>query len=222
MLKSIRRPVQSHGAALLEFQIVALFALLPLLLGILQMVLLLIASHVLHYAVYQAARAGAVAGADPQVMRRALAQGLIPLHAVTSGEISAGNLVGVVATAYARASVATAAFATLDVVSPSAAAFADFAEPTEAGAAIRNDDLMHRSLAPGPRSGQTRLQANLLHLRVRYCQPLLVPLVSQLLVSLLQRLSADAHDQLCLHSGRLPLQAEVTLNMQSDARFHGS
>jgi len=207
---------------LVEFQVVAILALLPLLLGLLQGALLLIASHVLGYATFQAARTGAMAGADPQVMQRALAVGLLPLHAVTFDAVTPGNVAAVALSAYARSVAATTAFTQVQILRPTQQAFEDFALADGAGAlVIRNDALPHRSLDPGPRSGLSIQQANLLHIRVTYCHPLLVPLVDRLLLSLLRQFTADLRSQACYAAGRVPLQAEAVLNMQSDARFHG-
>ncbi len=222
MLKHVPRLAAQQGAALVEFQIVAILALLPLLLGLLQGALLLIASHTLGYATFQAARSGATAGADPQVMRRALAVGLLPLHAATFEAITTRNVATVALSAYARSVAATAAFAQVQILSPSQAAFDDFALPDAAGTlVIRSDALPHRSLDPGPRSGLSIQQANLLRIRVVYCHPLLVPLVDGVLLSVLRQFTTDLRDQACYAAGRVPLQAEATLNMQSDARFHG-
>ena len=222
MLSPGTRTAAQGGAALVEFQIVAILALLPLLLGLLQGALLLIASHTLGYATFQAARSGAMAGADPQVMRRALAVGLLPLHAATFEAITPTNAAAVALSAYASSVANTTAFAQLKILSPSQAAFEDFALADGAGSvAIRSDGLAHRSLDPGSRSGLSIQQANLLHIRVTYCHPLLVPLVDGLLLSLLRQFTTDLHSQACYAAGRVPLQADAILNMQSDARFHG-
>ncbi len=217
-----RRTAPQRGAALVEFQIVAILALLPLLLCLLQGALLFMASHTLGYATFQAARSGAMAGADPQTMRRALAVGLLPLHVATFEPVTADNVVEVALPAYARSVAATTAFAQLQILNPSQAVFDDFAVADGAGAlAIPSDALAHRSLDPGQRSGLSVQQANLLHIRVTYCHPLLVPLVDGLLLSLLRPWTMDLRSQACYAAGRVPLQAEAVVNMQSDARFHG-
>jgi hypothetical protein len=222
MLSRVTHTGAQRGASLVEFQVVAILALLPLLLALLQGALLLIASHTLGYATYQAARSGALAGADPEIMRRALAVGLLPLHAATFEAVTTSNVATVALSAYARSLAATTAFAQLQILSPTQGAFEDFAQQAGTGTpAIRSDALAQRSLAPGPQSGLSIQQANLLHIRVTYCHPLLVPLVDGLLLSLLRQFTTDLHSQACYAAGRVPLQAEAALNMQSDARFHG-
>jgi len=211
----------ARGAALVEFQVVGLLCLLPLLLGLLQFGLLLLASPVLHYATFQAARAGAMAGADPAVMRRALAVGLMPLHATSDRPLTAADAPAVAAQAYARSLADTLLYARLTQLRPDAAAFDDFASESAEGRVIRNDSLLHRPTAPGPRSGLTVQQANVLQIRIDWCAPLVVPLVDRLLVGLLRSLDADVHSQLCYAADRVPLRATAAVNMQSDARFHG-
>lgn len=197
-----------------------LFGALPLLLGSLQIILLLMASHTVQFATFQAARAGALHGADPQAMQRAFAMGLMPLHASAEGEIDTGAASGLVLRAWARSSVDAALFAQIELLAPTAAAFADFAVDGPEGLAIRNDGLEVRALTPGPRSGASVQEANLLRIRGRYCQPLVVPFVDSLLLGALQWLDASPTSQLCYAARRVPLTGEVTVNMQSDARFH--
>ncbi len=187
-------------------------------LGMLQSAFLLVASHTLQYATFSAARAGAMANASPAVMQRALATGLIPLFAVTADGVRADNVVGVVAAAFARAFAATQLYARLQVLSPSAESFDDFGSTEEGVRVIRNDDLEHRSVQPGSRSGLTIQQANLLRLRVTYCHELIVPFADRLLLATLRRLDLDPGSQFCYLRGRVPLVAESSINMQSDAR----
>ena len=62
----------------------------------------------------------------------------------------------------------------------------------------------------------------MLRIRARYCSSLIVPLIDRLLLGLLQAIDTDGAAQLCYAVGRVPLVADVALEMQSDARFHGS
>ena len=210
-----------RGFALVEFQVVALLGLFPLFLGALQALLLLMANHVVQYATFEAARAGAVAGADPAVMHRAFAVGLLPLHATTAEEITSRNAVAVTTAAYLRSVAANTVFANIEILSPSAAAFADFATTGPDGPAIRNDSLEHRPLSTGARSGQSIQEANLLRIRARYCHPLQVPVIDGLLIGVLRSLETDPAVLACYAAGRVPLVAEAVVNMQSDPRFHG-
>ena len=211
----------ARGATLVEFQVVVLLCLLPLLLGLLQLGLLLLDSPVLHYATFQAARAGAVAGADPAVMRHALGVGLMPLYSGSDKPFAAGDAAALAAGAYARSMADVALYARLTQLRPDAAAFEDFATDSGQGPVIRNDSLLHRSTAAGPRSGLSVQQANVLQIRVEWCAPLVVPFVDRLWVAVLRSVDADVHSQLCYAAGRIPLRATAATNMQSDVRFHG-
>jgi len=212
---------RQKAAALVEFQIVMLLGLLPLVLGILQLALLLMAKHVVHYATYQAARTGAVAAADPAAMRRALAIGLMPLHWVSSEPISVDNITSLALAANLRSSVATKLYARLTVLRPSAAAFADFATQQGSERVLRNDSLLQQQTVAGTRSHESVQQANVLQIQVSYCQELIVPLVNKALLRLLQTLDDNGWHQVCYALGRVPIAAEAAINLQSDARFHG-
>jgi hypothetical protein len=221
LIRRCRQP-NSRGFAMVEFQIVALLGLFPLFLGALQVVLLLMASHVLQYATFEAARVGARHRAGPSVMRRALAIGLLPLHATTAEDVTAQNALTVATAAYARATAATLAFGEITIINPTAEAFADFATDSAGARVIRNDSLEHRPVSAGARSGQSIQEANLLRIRARYCHPLQVPFIGQLLVGVLRQFESDARTLACYTAGRLPLVAEAAVNMQSDVRFHGN
>ena len=209
-----------RGLAMVEFQIVALLGCLPLLLGALQMFLLLMANHIVQYAAIEAVRSGAVNGADPSAMTRALAIGLLPLHAGADERIQQGDLVPLATAAYARSLAQTRAFGRIEILSPTAADFADFASEEPTGRVIRNDALQFRPVAAGSRSGRSIQEANLLRIRVHYCHPLDVPFIRQLLLGVLGSLETDARVLSCYAAGRVPLVAEAAVNMQSDVRFH--
>ena len=212
---------RQKAAALVEVQVVLLLGLLPLVLGTLQLALLLIANHVVHYATYQAARSGATAAADPAVMQRALAIGLMPLHLVTSDPVSPDNITSLALAAELRSSLATRLYARLTLLRPSAAAFADFATTVGNDRVLRNDSLLQQPLTAGARSHETVQQANVLQIQVSYCHELIVPLINRALLQLLQTLDGDPWHQACYVVGRVPLVAQAAVSMQSDARFHG-
>ena len=172
-------------------------------------------------ATFQAVRAGTLAGADPAVMRRALAVGLMPLQVEGGTALSASNAPGVAAVAAARSLADVLVFARITQLQPSAAAFEDFSIYTVRGMAIPNSSLLQRTATPGLRSGLSIQQANILQVRIDWCAPLIVPLIDRLLVGVLRGLDADLHSQVCYAAGRVPLRASASLNMQSDVRFHG-
>lgn len=192
---------RSRGASAVE----TLLALPVLLLvggAALQFGLIHHARHALNQALIEAARAGSVAHADPAAIRQGLARGLLPwLYGATD--------LGDYALGLARATVHVAQAEMLgglrlEMLSPSAASFSDWAEPARDGAGepllgfreIPNDDLVHRvHRAPpggavagarrgepiGAASGQTLADANLLRLRLDYGVPLSVPVIGRIL-----------------------------------------
>lgn len=211
-------PRYGRGAATLEFQIVALFALLPLCLGTLQLALLLAENHHIDHAAFMAARRAAMAQGDLDTARNAFAQGALPLLLDSSEEVAEGNLTARVATAYAAVRVDLAAFARFRLISPDADAQSDFAINRDGGRVIPNDALAYRSTQPGQKSGLTVQQANLLRLEVTWCRPLIVPFARELLLGLLRTVDRDAWHNLCYAAGRIPIRSEGISAMQSDFR----
>jgi TadE-like protein len=208
-----------RGAAAVEFQIVALFALLPLCLGLLQTALLLVARHQVDYASYWSARAGAVAHGDMTDIQQAFGQAMSPLFIRTAGGVDRSNVVERVAEAYPQMKLDLARYARISIVAPDSAARADFGIERDGHQIIPNDSLEHRSTQTGRRSGQSLQEANLLKVAVTWCHPLIVPLVSQLLIGTLRRIDADPWDQLCYSAGRVPLRSTGIASMQSDFRL---
>jgi hypothetical protein len=146
----------------------------------------------------------------------------LPLHAGSGQGANTADLVTTVGSAYIRSELAVSLFSDLEILAPTAAAFSDFAVDGPAGRAIRNDGLEGRSITPGAASGQSIQEANLLRIRARYCHPLVVPFIDQLLLTSLRWLDGDAFSQRCYAADRVPLAGDAVINMQSDARFHGS
>lgn len=176
-------------------------------LGALQLALLYRAQHVLNHAVFEAARAGSLAHASPEAVRDGLARGLAPwLHGAATLEEHAMAIVR------ARAHVGegeAAGWILVEQQSPTAASFADWAEPAldDGGLPmpdvreIPNDGLVHRARrarpaggvagmrgdeAIGAASGQTLADANLLRLRLRYGVPMVVPLAGRVIARTLR------------------------------------
>src|SRR5215510_1528023 len=92
-----------RGAASIEFYIVSLLVLLPLVMAILQLGMLFVAKNTLNHATFMAARAGSMANGSRSVMLNYLAKGLVPLYARTSEPIDSGNVVQVIVPAFAQA-----------------------------------------------------------------------------------------------------------------------
>jgi len=155
-------------------------ALVMLVFGILQTALLYQGRATLNYATMLAARAGAMHNGDVGAMRNALARGLAPLFASQTG-----------ATGYARAldkaaaeTAGPAALASIEILNPTSAAFADFGRARldgGSGKELPNDTLAYRSSTPGATAHLSVQDANLLHVRVTYCFRLLVPVIDRML-----------------------------------------
>lgn len=203
---------------MVEFQIVALFALLPLCLGMLQLALLLAENHHIDHATFHAARRASMANGDIGSARRAFAQAASVLFVDARTELDAGNAATRVASAYAAVLVDQARFSRFTVLSPSVQAQADFSIRRRDWRVIPSDGLELRSAAPGSRSGVSIQQANVLRLQVSWCRPLIVPLIRELLIATLRRLDQDPWHQYCYAEGRVPIRSEGASQMQSDFR----
>lgn len=209
-------PRRIRGASMVEFHVVALFALLPLCLGTLQLALLMAENHHIDHATFQAARHAAMAGGDVDAARRALASAATVLF--IRPDVERGNAVDRVGRAYALALTDQLRFGRLRVLNPTPEAQQDFALPRGDARVIPNDGLEYRSDAAGPRSGMSIQQANMLRLEVSWCRPLIVPFARQLLLGALRRIDFDPWRQYCYLQGRVPIRSEAAAPMQSDFR----
>ncbi len=203
---------------MVEFHIVALFALMPLCLGTLQMALLMIENHHLDHAAFLAARHGAVKHGDLSEVKRAFAQAVTVLFVESGTPLDRGNVLPRVAAAYAAATVDIAAYARVRLLAPDPDARADFAIRRDGQQVIPNDALESRSMAPGRRSGISLQQANVLRIEISYCRPLIVPFAGPLLLGTLRLLDNDLWHQRCYAAGRVPVRSEGVAPMQSDFR----
>jgi hypothetical protein len=213
----VTRPSET-GAASIEFHLASLLVMLPLLLGILQVTLLCVGYHLLALAAYEAARAGSVDHAQLDSMRHAMAEQLIPLMIDLAQVDSSGGSVEQISTGLARAIEEVALFGEVQRIAPTVQDFSDHARSRDGRRGIPNDALQFRSDAPGPSSGRSVQQANLLRIRLRYCHRLVVPLIDRLLPPFLQILDGDPEHQRCYAAGRIPIRAVSSAPMQSEAR----
>lgn len=212
----LRLHTQQNGAATVEFQIVALFAMLPLCLGMLQLALLMSENHHIDFAAFAAARSAAMAHGNLGEARRAFAQAAVPLMIRAPDELDRSNVTGRVAEAYVEALADVTLQASFHVVSPDPDAQRDFAIRRGEDRVIPNDGLEYRSSAPGARSGLTLQQANVLRLEVTWCRPLIVPFIRELLIGFLRTVDLAAGSQRCYLQGRIPIRSEGVTPMQSD------
>jgi hypothetical protein len=203
---------------MVEFQIVALFAVLPLCLGMLQVAILLAENHHIDHAAFLAARYAAMSHGEISAARRAFTQAASVLFVNAEVPVERSNASARVATAIAAAAVDQALFARIRILEPDAAAQQDFAIRRGSARVIANDGLEYRSRQPGRRSGMTLQQANVLRLEVEWCRPLIVPFARELLLGTLRLLDRDPWHQGCYAAGRVPIRSEGTSPMQSDFR----
>ncbi|MFT3904967.1 MAG: hypothetical protein QM718_01510 [Steroidobacteraceae bacterium] len=215
-----RTRTRVHGAACVELVLVLGFGLLPLALGILQISLALCAHHTLNLAALLAVRAGSVAQADPDIMRRRLATGLVALY--LPNDQDPARDAGALLQAQLQALADLELFGAVRMVSPTAAMADDFAIRRSGQRVIPNDALQVRSQAMGAASGVSLQSANVLEVEFTYCLPMIVPLVDVTLSSFLSLLDADTLHRRCYADRRLPLVSHVRLPMQSDARSWGT
>jgi hypothetical protein len=210
-------PRRQSGAATLEFAIVALVALIPLVLAVLQLGLLYVTKHTVQHATFLAARAGAVSHGSRPEMLRYLAKGLAPLHSGATRDLDPGDLPRAVASAYAHAyaDAQRPDRTRLRVLNPTRASFDDFERPRRGVREIPNVFVRGR---PGPRSGQTLADANLLKLRVDYCAPLVVPLIDRIVTTALRQLDPDPFRQQCYWARRMPVVGYALVHMHSASR----
>lgn len=211
----MRRGCQ-EGAVTVEFYLVALLGLLPLCLGMLQMSLLLVANHHVDHAAFMAARAGATHQGDIGAMRSEFARVITPLFVDADSRLDAGNAVTRISAARIRAAADATAFSRIRVLSPDAAAQQDFGEARDGAIVVPSDSLQYRDNTPGPASGLTLQQANMLRVEFTYCRPVVVPFVRGLLLGLLRRIDPEPSNLRCYAAGRVPIRSTGTAPMQSD------
>ena len=166
-------PRRQRGQSLLEFCIVVP-AFIFMLLGIFQFMLIYRAKATLDYASLEAARAGAVHQAELGEIRQGLVRGLTPLYVDSPG------LAGV-AEGRLKAEADVRLYSDIDIVSPTRAAWNEFAEVQWNGKrALPNDNLAFRDTRVGS-SGLSVQYAYILKIRVLYCYPMIVPFVDRVI-----------------------------------------
>jgi hypothetical protein len=209
-----------RGAASVEFYVVALFVLIPLVMAILQLAFLYVGKTTLNHAVFMAARAAALEHGSSSVLRTHLAKSLVPLYARTSETIDRGNVAGIVAPAFAQAflDVSNPLRTRIVILNPTRASFRDFEQRQNGVLQIPNDNLQFRPRNPGATSRQSLQEANLLKVRVDYCHRLVFPLIDVAVVSVLRRLDTDLFHQSCYRANRVPVSGRALLHMQSAPR----
>ena len=202
--------------------------------------LLFFAKNQLNHATFMAARAGAVNGANPDVMRKALLDALVPMYGggLDDAQLQVSRDRAERAVSITQDKVLKLNGRVITVINPTTASFDDWADPalmSKPGGlrVIPNSGLEYRpnGLADiGPSSGQTIQDANVLRIRVTLAYQPRVPLVMnayRLVLASQRQLGlpidplfaamVDAGADADGFGGYIPLQAYATLQMQSDA-----
>ncbi len=207
-------PLHQRGQSITEF-LIAIFGFGVLLLAMLQSILFYRAKTTVDYAALEAARAGAVHGADKGEMQKGLARGLTPLYATaTASPTIAGT-----GAAYLKALPAVLAFSTIKVLSPTTGAFDDFKEAQYDGTmAIPNDTLNFRATNVGSRGGLNVQDANILKIQVTFTYPLIVPIIDRVVGTLdIGRTAVEGHT---VYS--IPIVSSAMVRMHSPISNRGN
>lgn len=211
---SYRRPRQ-RGSAMVEFTVVGpIITLLGL--ALLQYSLMFFNKNQINHASFMAARAGTMAHARMDDIREAYLRAMVPLYGGGSNSTE-------LADAKAKAKTDLDGNLRIDLISPTRESFEDWSalhlEERYGVPAIPNAGLAHRDKNIGSKSGQSVQDANLLKIRVTHGYELKIPLVRGIYQHYLRWLddgSDPFHTEL-IRRGRLPIVAQATLHMQSDA-----
>lgn len=187
---------KNRGHALVEW-LIAVPVVLLIGLAILQWSLVWQARHSLEYAALKGARAAAMEHGHAAGLEQGLSEGLGPLWGLADQvsqkqELGKGLAAGWIA--WRR-------------MWPPSTVFADFAEaardasgrPIRGQREIPNDNLRFRPSTPGAASGLSLAQANQIEVRVTYGVPLVVPMISSLIVRVMEVIDG------CADSERLQL-----------------
>ena len=225
---SARRPVRAvgahqRGAAAIEFQIISFMVLIPLLMGVLQLGLLIGAKNTVNVATRAAARAGAASGGDKPSMNHALMLGLAPLHAsagkraagVGMSDITSANYGPVMAGTLVVSKFNTGLYGSIAVLNPTMKSFNDFGiNKPEGGRVIPVTNVLDDNQV-GAQSGQTRADALLLKIEVRYCHQLVVPVIDDIITGVLNGFfsGASAQDRACYLLNRVPITGQAVVRM---------
>lgn len=211
------------GAASIEFQIISIMVLIPMLMGVLQMGLLVVAKNTINVATLAAARAGAASGGDKGAMKHALALGLAPLHVATGkrlsgvgmGDITSANYAAVMGGALATSKLSTAAFGKIQVLNPTAKSFKDFGfNKPKVGLIIPVTGVLDNN-AVGGTSKQTRAEALLLKIQVTYCYKMDVPVIDEIIQTVMLRWDSGASfdERACYLLKRVPINSQAVVRM---------
>jgi hypothetical protein len=216
---------QQYGQGTIEFQIIAAMILFPLLLFVVQIGLLIMAKNTLNVATLNAARAGAASGIGEAAMKDSLAFGLAPLNAtkakvavgVGTGEITGGmggNYPAIMGAALVKTRTENMLLARITVLNPTRKAFQDFGQD-KAGKRVIPVTGVYDNGEVGPTSRQTRADALLLKIEVRYCAELAIPIINTIMREVLSSpwSGPSADDLICYGLERMPMNSQAVVRI---------
>lgn len=224
---------KQSGAGIAEF-IVGFPVFMLLSLGTIQGGLLYHAKSSLNYAAHEAARAGSTGHAAASTITTALQKALIPYYGGGRNTAELASSWGKVVSDWGSMP------ARIEVISPTPESFDDYAMTSlqnrhSTAARVIPNTIVNGGCPAGKaagecvntdpasnQSGQSLADANLLKLRITYGVPpqKLVPFVGRFMNWALDVTGAGAGDpikQAMIDQGRIPLVAQATIRMQSDA-----
>lgn len=200
-----------------------MLVLFPLILAVIQFGLLVLAKNTLNVAALAAARAGAASGGDRAAMRAALNIALAPLHAngakadiglgmndITDGV--SGNYGAVMGLALGRSAVTNALYSEIEILNPTAQSFTDFGVKNASGTVIPVDNAYDNATV-GSKSKQTRADALLLKIEVRYCEKLIIPIINDIIRAGRSLPSGTLPSIACYADGRVQLTSQAIVRM---------
>jgi hypothetical protein len=188
---------------MLEFALVFLLVLAPLVLGLAQLGLLTVARHELDLATSQGLRQAALRGATADAVRREFAR-VLSAYSASHQTADAANAAQVWAQQQARL-VAPGAIE-ITRRSPGASDFRRLGMTTQGLRRIPNTGAEFRA--------ELRA-ANTLRMDIDYCAPLIVPFVSTFMVQIRLPDARNGFERQCLDRGGWPMRASGFEMMQS-------
>lgn len=221
---------RQYGQAMAE-TVIIMSVLLLLVLGIVQFALIYNTKTTLNYAVFEATRAGAVNYGNTQAIQYAFAGAMSPVYASVDASDSMLESVNEVKRARNKVyseiqSFGTQGSACFEQLNPLVSAFNAHQQVDDDGREfIPNDHLKYRSADDGG-SNVSIQDANLLKLRVTYCYPLYVPLVSTVIKQIkgvnTGVVSSGGFNRICYSNDGIPIVAQAIVRMQTPIRREGT
>lgn len=200
--------LRMKGVSLTE-TLIMMPVFLMLTLGIIQYALIYEAKTTLDYAVFMAARAGAVEHAQQGAITKGLAKSLSPLFSPDLHDQAS------LQATIAKARAEVTAFSDIKIINPTVEAFDDFGINENGRQAIPNSMLHVRDPEPGKRSRVNIQDANLLKIQVLYGHSLKVPFVNRIISTVTSWFTTDPVKLAYLSEQRVPILATATVRMQS-------